>query len=179
MLHDDDLKDKPIYPDLPSNLVVQKYVLLRGRVIGVGLRLKVEERASELGLSGACRNRNHDRTVELFLSGPEGLIANFLEELSSLKSSDLLECNVTTVQVQDPWDEGFLWPDGVPDDMFIVLYPPTLEGQVEESNIRTEAIVTIGKILIQGQQTMIKKLDKLDKLDHIAEDVRVIRERGE
>lgn len=57
-------------------------IVVHGRVQGVGFRDWTRRTASSRGLSGWCRNLR-DGTVEILVSGPDGQIDGFREDLKS------------------------------------------------------------------------------------------------
>ena len=61
---------------------VQRYVLIRGRVQGVGFRAWTEVTALERGLQGWVRNRR-DGAVEALFIGVEGDVTAMIEDCHS------------------------------------------------------------------------------------------------
>lgn len=59
-------------------MTVIRYVVVRGRVQGVGYRAFVEEEALARGLQGWVRNRR-DGTVEAVFKGDEAIVADMIE----------------------------------------------------------------------------------------------------
>lgn len=60
-------------------MTVQRHVLIRGRVQGVGYRVWTEVTALERGLEGWVRNC-HDGSVEAVFGGPEGDVAAMIAQ---------------------------------------------------------------------------------------------------
>ena len=63
-------------------MIVHRYVLVRGRVQGVGFRAWTEVAALERGLRGWVRNRR-DGAVEALFSGEEGAVLAMVEDCRS------------------------------------------------------------------------------------------------
>ncbi|MFZ1922224.1 MAG: acylphosphatase [Xanthobacteraceae bacterium] len=63
-------------------MTVHRYVLIRGRVQGVGYRAWAEVTALERGLRGWVRNRR-DGTVEALFSGLESAVLAMLDDCRS------------------------------------------------------------------------------------------------
>ena len=64
-------------PDTPSDVVVRRRIVVRGRVHGVGYRLSCVRRAEAAGVAGWVRNCV-DGSVELDAEGPADAVAGLL-----------------------------------------------------------------------------------------------------
>jgi acylphosphatase len=78
------------------------YIVIRGRVQGVGYRAFVEHEALKSGLEGWVRNRN-DGSVEVLLVGPDNLVAAVVDACrrgpSTARVDEFNHCVVTSDEV--------------------------------------------------------------------------------
>lgn len=61
---------------------INKYLIVSGRVQGVGFRYSAAQKAKELQLSGWVRNKM-DGTVELEVEGDESKINHYIDEMNA------------------------------------------------------------------------------------------------
>ncbi|MBP1967928.1 acylphosphatase [Virgibacillus natechei] len=61
---------------------INKYLIVSGRVQGVGFRYSAAQKAKELQLSGWVRNKI-DGTVELEVEGDENKINHYIDEMNA------------------------------------------------------------------------------------------------
>ncbi|MEX1011942.1 MAG: acylphosphatase [Balneolaceae bacterium] len=79
--------------------LVQKQILLTGRVQGVGFRYYTQTQARKLGLRGWVRNRSDGR-VEVVVQGPQETLDKFLEQLERGPAA----ASVTDLEIVDQSD---------------------------------------------------------------------------
>lgn len=86
-------------------MVIQaKHIIVCGRVQGVGFRYFVRHVANQLGLTGNVCNCP-DSTVEIFVEGTSGKIADFIKEVENGPALSRVDrVKITDIPVQGDYD---------------------------------------------------------------------------